>query len=107
MGNGAAKAALARAEESVRGHAALGVSWRDPDKPLGARKAPPIPGVGLLGRLAQPFGYGGDLQNMAKGAQVKQEAVRAFPLLTAGRKLDEFVDPVQAIHAAYQALDVA
>ena len=193
MSNGEAQTVLKQAEAQVKSHVSLGASWRDWDKPLGARKAPPIPVVGKVAALA---GFGADMQNVVKGyalraaavdanlaaavqreiealaptiagllepqqtinlaylrtlanctivagkasqqmrkglrpskgetqlaaawvvtmgcgllprldARVKGAAIKAFPLFTAGKALNEFVDPAQAIHAAYVALDVA
>jgi hypothetical protein len=39
--------------------------------------------------------------------RVKDAAIKAYPLFSAGKKLNETVDPAEAIHVAYVALDVA
>lgn len=39
--------------------------------------------------------------------RVKDAAVKAYPLFSAGKKLNETVDPAEAIHIAFVALDVA
>lgn len=38
--------------------------------------------------------------------RVKDAAIKAYPLFSAGKKLNETVDPAEAIHIAYIALDV-
>jgi hypothetical protein len=38
--------------------------------------------------------------------RVKEVAVKSFPLFSAGKKLNETIDPAEAIHAAFVALDV-
>jgi len=39
--------------------------------------------------------------------RVKNAAIQAYPLFSAGKKLNETVDPAEAIHIAFVALDVA
>jgi hypothetical protein len=39
--------------------------------------------------------------------RVKDAAVKAYPLFSAGKKLNETVDPAEAVHVAFVALDVA
>jgi hypothetical protein len=39
--------------------------------------------------------------------RVKDAAIKAYPLFSAGKKLNETVDPAEAIHVAFVALDVA
>ena len=39
--------------------------------------------------------------------RVKDVAIQAYPLFSAGKRLNESLDPAQAIHVAYVALDVA
>lgn len=38
--------------------------------------------------------------------RVKQAAIQAYPLFSAGKKLNETVDPAEAIHIAFNALDL-
>jgi hypothetical protein len=39
--------------------------------------------------------------------RVKDAAVKAYPLFSAGKELNETVDPAEAVHVAFVALDVA
>ena len=109
MANGQVTALLKQEQAHVKVLAGLGEKWRDWDKPLGARKAPPpmVPGGLAVKIAARAAGYGTDLQNVMKGRALKSAATEAGLAGEVQREIEGIAPKIGALHEPQRSINLA